>query len=321
MLYGENSERNPAERRTTIALDGGLNVWVRSSASRPAQVPTGGPDGRGAFTFDRALAQHLDGGPRTFNLASDGFTAVAVVRFTSVGAWERIFDMGKGMNDDNIFIARRGTTNTLQFSIRNTGSECALLSATDAVVLNTWLTIVAIYDHNDKHLRMRIGSTIITPVNCGTARTNRDVVNTRVGRSNFNDAIFSGSIAGLYVVDALLSATEIAEVVLRIHAGEDTLQRCAACPAGSFKAGAGPGACDTCALQSSSPPASTSAATCACLANFHGPPNGPCAACPANSESPAGSALASACKCLPGFGRVDDACVECIYMAYIHIHI
>jgi len=37
-----------------------------------------------------------------------------------------------------------------------------------------------------------------------------------------------GSIAGLYAVDALLTAPEIAAVISRINAGEDTLQACQA---------------------------------------------------------------------------------------------
>ena len=90
------------------------------------------------------------------------------------------------------------------------------------------------------------------------------------------------TLAGLYVVDAPLSSADMQEVVDRMLAGQDTLQGCAACAAGTFKSETGPQACAACALQSSSPPASTSAAACACLVDSYGPPNGPCVACPAN---------------------------------------
>jgi len=211
------------------------NRGLRNYAATAQFSSTAGPaNSKGAVTFDRATSQYLDGGSHQFNIGTNGFTAVAVVRFTSAGSSERIFDMAKGANNDNIIIARSGTSTQLQFSIRNGGSDCFLLSAPGALALNTWLTIVATYDHKDMSMKMRIGSTIVTPVVCGTARTNRNVVNTFVGKSNWADPYFSGSIAGLYVVDALLTESDIAEVVSRMNVGQDTLQACAVCPPDSF---------------------------------------------------------------------------------------
>jgi hypothetical protein len=48
----------------------------------PAYNAQGGPLGKGHVSFDRTQTQYLDGGARTFNIASNGgFTVVAVVRF------------------------------------------------------------------------------------------------------------------------------------------------------------------------------------------------------------------------------------------------
>ena len=68
MLYGENSDPSTPERRVSISIDGGLNVWVRSSTNKPAVSATGGPGGGGMLTFNRAQSQLLDGGARTFNI-------------------------------------------------------------------------------------------------------------------------------------------------------------------------------------------------------------------------------------------------------------
>jgi len=66
---------------------------------------TAGPSGsKGAVTFDRASSQYIDGGPHAFNIATNGgFTAVAVVKLTgTLVVAERIFDFGKGQENDNI---------------------------------------------------------------------------------------------------------------------------------------------------------------------------------------------------------------------------
>jgi len=91
LLYLENGA---SATGTLMQVDGGMNVWVRSSGNKPAVSPTGGPGGGGMLTFDRTQAQFLDGGARTFNIQSNGgFTLVAVVKFTgAVAAFERIIE-------------------------------------------------------------------------------------------------------------------------------------------------------------------------------------------------------------------------------------
>jgi len=91
MKCAENSEIS-SYWNPTIASDDGMCVWVRNSASRPVEDPTGGPKGMGAVNFDRGLAQYLEGRPHQFNIETNrGFTAIAVVKFTGVaGSNERM---------------------------------------------------------------------------------------------------------------------------------------------------------------------------------------------------------------------------------------
>jgi len=91
---------------------------------------------------------------------------------------------------------------------------------------------------------------------------------------------------------------------------------CVLCAPGFFKSSISDGICDACPTGSSAPEGSLSQPACECVAQFHGPAGGPCQACPASSESPAGSLLVSDCKCVAGFGRVDDACAECLADTY-----
>jgi len=128
------------------------NRGLRDYAATAQFTSSAGPPGaKGAVTFDRAVSQYIDGGSHQFNVGTNGFTAVAVVRFTSVGTHERVFDFGKGTNNDNLLLGRNAVTNNVIWALRNGGDDC-LISADNTLILNTWLTIVAIYNHNRGHV-------------------------------------------------------------------------------------------------------------------------------------------------------------------------
>jgi len=193
---------------------------------------TAGPDGsKGAVTFDRVSSQYIDGGAHTFNLATNGFTAVLVVMFMGTPVTnERVVDFGNGQRDNNTLIVRSGTTTAFKISIWNADSACYPNSILGTLVQDTWLTVVVTYNPNDMTMRLQIGDNAATSEVC-TARTNRDVAKTLVGMSNWpGEPYFQGSIAGLYAVDELLSEAEIAKITSRMYSGEDTIQACETCP-------------------------------------------------------------------------------------------
>jgi len=184
-----------------------------------------GPDGRGAVFFDRSLSQFLDGGIHTFNIASNGgFTAVAVVKFTGIaGSFERIFDFGDGGRARNILMGRDGTSTSLYVAILDEGVVDCSARLSNVIMQNTWITVIAAYRSSDKTLQLRVGSDFISTV-CATARLDRVFSTTYVGRSNrAADAYFSGSIAGVHLVDELLDEAKIWQIVDRIFQGIDTV--------------------------------------------------------------------------------------------------
>jgi len=237
ILYGENSFSSGHWSLPVIASDGGMCVWVRSSANKPVETPTGGPESMGAITFDRELSQFLDSGPRQFNLATNGgFTAVAVVKFTGVaGAHERIFDFGNGPSADNIIIYRQESTSNLNFGIWNGNTAWCIVNMLSVIVQDRWLTIVAVYTSSTRRLELRVGSATDFTT-CATTQADRAVSNTFVGKSNFGigDAFLQGSIAGLHTVDAVLSEAEISSIIGKIYMSDDTLQTCQTCPANTM---------------------------------------------------------------------------------------
>ncbi len=114
------------------------------------------------------MSQYLDAGQRTLNIATNGgLTIVAVVRFRSScasakrqegascpltgtpGNSERFIDLGSGQNDNNLLVARVGTTTNLTVQIRNNQSIIATATVSGAIVQNSWLTVVVTYRAND----------------------------------------------------------------------------------------------------------------------------------------------------------------------------
>jgi len=240
MMYSEiDAVRSliTASRLTSLVADGGLNVWVRrgGTTNKPAVAPAAGPGGGRALVFDRAQAQFLDGGARIFNIASNrGFTAVAVVMFTgAVGDRERVFDFANGVNNDNIFLARKDSTAILQFGINNVQSTCAVDTTNGPILQDTWMTIAATYNDQDKHVRLTVGGTT-SSFQCNSGRTDRTVSMSMVARSvDASAPYFNGTIAGLYAVDSVLSTEQIATLAASMLAGADPQRDvCRACPAG-----------------------------------------------------------------------------------------
>ena len=187
---------------------------------------TAGPSGStGAVTFDRASSQYIDGGPHTFDIASNGgFTAVVVFKLTGgIAANERIFNFANGPSEDNIMIARVGNSNDVWFAINNGDARCNV-KLVNGYVQNSWQTIVASYDSSTDIMHLQVGSENAYST-CATTRVNRVVSFTYIGKSSWPDDPYAQvSIAGLYAVDAVLSEAEISDIVSKMYQGKDTPQ-------------------------------------------------------------------------------------------------
>ena len=215
-----------------IGDNGGMNVWVRSSASKPAVSPTGGPGGGGMLTFDRTLSQFLDGGARKLNVASNGgFTFVSVMKFTgSAGAHERLIDFGNAASSDSIAIYRDVETTSMNAGIWNGATAC-VISVAGAINQNNWQKIVMTY--NAANFALTLTVDLLTQSKTCPTMTIRTLTRTFVGKSNWAaDGTLNANIAGLYAVDALLTTAQINSLIASMHAGLDAQEVCRACPAG-----------------------------------------------------------------------------------------
>jgi len=155
--------------------------------------------------------------------------AIAVIKYTgSPSNAERIFDFGNGQSSDNILIGR-ASSNSLYFQIFNGIDDCSVTSA-GALIVNVWNTVVVKYTSSNQAMEIRVGDTNVYGA-CVTARTNRVLANTFVGKSAWADPYLSGNIAGLHAIDTVLSETQIAIVIDNIYKGQDASLQCTACSA------------------------------------------------------------------------------------------
>ena len=103
----------------------------------------------------------------------------------------------------------------------------------NTVAQNTWITIVATYHLTTLGtIQLQVYTNQSQTVRTAL-RSNRTATYSYVGRSAVAaDTYFEWLIAGVHVVDALLSSVEITVLAARMRAGTDPLAGCAARPAG-----------------------------------------------------------------------------------------
>jgi hypothetical protein len=208
---------------------------------------TDGPTGsKGAVTFDKNSAQYIDGGQHEFKINTNGgFTALAVVKFRTVVGWEMVFDFGNGRRNDNIYVSRWGTSNHMQFSMRNANDNCAV-RIQDVIAENTWLSIMARYESSSNTLELRVGDKSEFYA-CNSRRHDRILNYTYVGRlQTWGTSYFDGSIAGLYVIDSVLGEHDVSSIISNMYKGDDALLTCVGCPRGTYGMQAGLHTSDSC---------------------------------------------------------------------------
>ena len=312
-----------------------------------ATVPTYDAAAR-VVEFDRTHGQHLDGGAHTLNIDSNGgFTLVVVVQFTGHNGFnEHVLALGS-----SIVLSRYDTDDSLQFVVAEPGHsdmECTLWSASGSIVQGQWVRIAASYtrsaDGSSGNIRLQVGASVHTRA-CAPARSDRRENSSEMGQSiavgaerengwvQMNE-FFNGRVAGLLVVDAVLPADVVAELLEGMASGEgaDPLAACAVCeasdacaPACAPAAGAagacacvpghtpspaaGPRVCEPCAAGSAKPAGGNE--TCApCSNGTHAPAAGS-AACAANPAGSTSSLDGTAFVCAAGTRHAGAGCALC----------
>lgn len=146
------------------------------------------------------------------NYYSTGFTAEAVVRFTSASqTWERVFDFGSGPAVNNIVMSRAANTNDLNFFMINAaGTTTGTLTAVNAITNGTYAHFAATADGTNIKI-YKNGVEIATTASAGLPSNATRTIN-YIGRSNWSgDSYFAGNIDSVRLYNRRLTASEINE--------------------------------------------------------------------------------------------------------------
>ena len=146
---------------------------------------------------------------------SSGFSVTVRVMFTGTpGSWERILDFGSGTPNNNIVLARSGTTADLVGQIMGGGTGSPYVTAKNAIVQNTLMNIALVYDPSVGNGTMTL---YLNGVAAGSATSfsqfaaNRTVTNYWIGRSQWaSDAYANMNLYRLAFYNRVLTNAEIA---------------------------------------------------------------------------------------------------------------
>ncbi|MBA0884956.1 LamG-like jellyroll fold domain-containing protein [Flavobacterium undicola] len=136
------------------------------------------------------------------------FTISTWVRMDVKSNWMRVFDFGTGTSKYMFLTIQAGTANIMRYAIKNGGSE-QQVSFTYTLPLNTWTLFTITQSGNTCTLYIN-GTAVasntgvtIKPSTIGSTTLNY------LGKSQFNDNMFKGSIDKFKIFSRALSAEEI----------------------------------------------------------------------------------------------------------------
>jgi hypothetical protein len=155
------------------------------------------------------------GGPGSGVGIYTGWTFEVLVKFNALPSWSKIFDFGVNANGDDDIILGMNGSGALAFEVWNNGTNNATRRATvyPNPAVGQWYHIVCILTPTD------LGSNLgrMVPYVNGEVRTTSTInwprtiprKNANVGKSNWQDAYFNGTIDSLRIYDYAISEDSV----------------------------------------------------------------------------------------------------------------
>ena len=206
LLRGTTRFESRLNRFSIARDDSGIALFENTGGPGP----TGQETSAVVFNLDSHL---LNAGRLQMKIGSNGFTAVAVVMFTGISNWQRIFEFGiLADTSNNLQVIRSGTTNSLRFVIRNGINDVCFMTCNDCIEQDRWQTLVAQYNPTESQLTVRMGDK--TQSSACNWRRNRTFEKMNLGSN-------PSKIAGFYAVDKFLSKQEVSAIIDDIYLNND----------------------------------------------------------------------------------------------------
>ena len=177
----------------------------------------------GALTFDRGLKQYMNFGPQTFNIVTQGFTAIVRFQFTgTVAAYERIIELGNYLVNGSIIIGRYDVNQTVYWSVYPSNSTTAAFNQYLTTTFVQGTTYVLTFRYNpvtgiaDSWVNGAPNQS--TSVSSATLVADRIIATTYLGREGTDGRkTLSGSANVFAIYNRALSNVEIYNAFLALN--------------------------------------------------------------------------------------------------------
>jgi MSHA biogenesis protein MshQ len=217
-------------------IDSGINGLGGQSSGGPLSqsAPQNAQLCKGA-TFD-GVDDHFSLPPIATDFSS-GLSAMAWVDFNNVQSWERVFDFSNGAANDNIVMARNGTSNSLTFEIYNGGASCGKTTSSNAIVPGRHHYAVTLSP--EKAVVLYRDGVVIGSGTSSCLPTNVTRSVNYIGRSPWgHDDYFERQIDEFKVFDSTLSSPNITDIYNNEYAGNNydgTVRDCGFVPVAEYR--------------------------------------------------------------------------------------
>jgi len=185
----------------------GIDSWGASHATLQATATRDAGLSGSALKLDGTSTSYATL-PTGIVSALTDFTISTWVRMDVKSNWMRVFDFGTGTSKYMFLTIQAGTANVMRYAIKNGGSE-QLVSFNYTLPLNTWTHFAITQSGNT--CSMYINGALVAS-NTGVTIKPSTIGSTTqnyLGKSQYNDPMFRGSIDGFKIYSRALSATEI----------------------------------------------------------------------------------------------------------------
>lgn len=189
----------------------GIDSWGANHAVLAATAARSGGYHGNALKLD-GTANSYAGLPAGVVSGLNDFSIATWVRIDALSTWMRLFDFGNGSATNMFFTVQAAVVNgasTVRYAIKNNNSAEQQLSVNRVLPLNTWLHIAITQTGNTA--RMYIDGALVATNTNMTLRpaTLGNTTLNYLGKSQYNDPLFKGSIDEFKIFNRALTADEI----------------------------------------------------------------------------------------------------------------
>jgi hypothetical protein len=213
ILYRRIDQRTPYELSDLPSVIGHWRCEDNAKDSSPkarksilyGTLPAEGVKGQ-ALEFD-GRHDFIDLG-KGFAAWPEGLTFACWAYPTAVKSWARFLELGNGAPEDNVILAREGTTNDLAFEVYRGETSAGRITAKNAIKLNEWQHFAVTLSPGGFATLFKNGAPIAT----GQTNSPAPVIRKRnyTGRSNWHqDEYYAGRLDEIFVFQRALTSAEI----------------------------------------------------------------------------------------------------------------